>query len=125
MGKVEEIGGNLNLQFSGVKTLSALREIGGNLENCDNLASLGELRIVRGDCNVSHSDIVSLGKLRYVGKTLNLKNLYIQQRPQLEFVRKLIDEDGNEVHWKIYMDSIHDGFYGDTLTIDDFENGYY
>ncbi len=125
MGKVEEVGGNLNLQFSGVKTLSALKEIGGNLDNCDNLASLGELRVVRGNCNVKHSDIVSLGKLRYVGKTLDLKDLYIQQRPQLEFVRKLIDEDGNEVYWKNYMNSIHDGFYGDTLTIDDFENGYY
>lgn len=95
LGKLEEIGGILFAQNSGVHSLGNLRKVGGlflhkarnlkslgkveeisrNLALGDNVKDLGNLREVKGHAVIRNSQIKSLGKLEKVGDYVDADGL--------------------------------------------------
>lgn len=72
------VNGNIDLSDSNIETLGKLKEIKGfiNLQVCENLKDLGELKKINGDLKISWSKINSIGNLREVQGDLDIVNCY-------------------------------------------------
>lgn len=96
LGNLEYVGRDLICDASSIKTLSKLKFVGGGFVCNENLNSTGELEEVSGNANFDNSNITSLGKLKKVGGVLRLEDVKLLSKPNLEYARKIIQ---NQFKW--------------------------
>ena len=91
LNEVVIITGGLDLQNVPIKSLGKLESVGGylNLENCKNLTSLGKLEFVGGYLDLKDTEIKSLGRLKEVGEYLTLTHTPIEDLGNLTSVGSL------------------------------------
>jgi hypothetical protein len=83
---------NLNLSFSGIKSLGNLISVGGDLDlSYSEIEDLGNLISVGGDLYMNRSTIKSLGNLTSVGGNLDLYESEIEDLGNLTSVGGYLD----------------------------------
>jgi hypothetical protein len=118
LGNLTEVGGELYLGFTKIKSLGNLRKVndkvklsdnyelktlgnlysvGGylNLIACQNLQSLGNLTEVGGYLDISRCQIKSLGNLKYVGSFFDVENTPIAHTMTENKIRQQVNVGGN------------------------------
>ncbi len=92
LGKLESVGGYLDLRFSKITSLGDLRSVDGGIHlTSSNITSLGKLESVSVMLGLSGTKITSLGNLKAVNGHLHLSYTNITDLGELEYV-------GGDIH---------------------------
>lgn len=85
---IVEIDGNLDLSGTSIKSLGNLEFVSGylDLDHCEELESLGNLKYVGESLVLRNTNITTLGNLEYVGHFLQLRKTLIEDLGKLEYV---------------------------------------
>ena len=85
---IVEIDGFLDLEKSSVESLGNLESVNGylDLDYCEKLVSLGNLKYVDGSLSLKNTNITTLDNLEYVGHFLELGSTKIKDLNKLKYV---------------------------------------
>ena len=85
---IVEIDGNLDLSGASIKSLVNLESVSGllDLDNCNELESLGNLKYVGDYLALRNTNITTLSNLEYVGYYLLLRETQIEDLGKLKYV---------------------------------------
>jgi hypothetical protein len=120
LGNLVGVDGNLNLNFSAIKSLGELEFVDGDfgLYECQNIKTLGKLKKVWCNLDLRYSSIESLGelelvfrnfdlfgcrnlktlgKLKRVGGNLDLNNTTLELLGELQFVGDELDATNTKI----------------------------
>jgi len=83
-----EVDGNLDLSGADIKSLGNLESVSGylDLDHCEELESLGNLKYVGESLTLGSTNITTLGNLEYVGHFLQLRKTQIEDLGKLKYV---------------------------------------
>jgi hypothetical protein len=85
---IVEVDGNLDLSGADIKSLGNLESVSGllDLDNCNELESLGNLKYVGDYLFLRNTNITTLSNLEYVGHYLQLRGTQIEDLGKLKYV---------------------------------------
>jgi hypothetical protein len=83
-----EVYGNLDLSGASIRSLGNLEFVSGylDLDHCEELESLGNLKYVGESLALRNTNITTLGNLEYVGHFLQLRKTLIEDLGKLKYV---------------------------------------
>jgi hypothetical protein len=84
---IVEVDGNLDLSGADIKSLGNLESVSGllDLDNCNELESLGNLKYVGDYLFLRNTNITTLSNLEYVGHYLQLRGTQIEDLGKLKY----------------------------------------